>query len=273
MRKCLWLLAGWAILAAAGARAETLEPPVLRLATTTSTENSGLLDYLLPAFEKETGCRVHVIAVGTGKALKHGENGDVDVLLVHDPDLEEKFIQNGFGTYRLQIMYNDFVLAGPGADPVKVRQARTAADAFRKLGGGTAQFVSRGDESGTHQMEKRLWRQAGAEPAGRWYIEAGQGMGPVLLMADSLQAYTLTDRATYLKMKSKLNLAVLFEGDPVLFNQYSVIPVNPARSPGVKSALAERFARWLAAPATQALIGGFGQAEFGVSLFYPNAKP
>jgi len=269
-----WLcLIGFVLLASVPIGAGSPETPILRLATTTSTDNTGLLDDLLPHFEKETGARVHVIAVGTGKAIKHGENGDVDVLLVHDPELEEAFIRGGFGRYRRPVMYNDFIIAGAAEDPARIRDSATAADAFRKMGDGLARFVSRGDESGTHQMEKRLWRQAGVVPSGRWYVEAGQGMGPVLLMADSMRAYVLTDRATYLKMKGKLDLAVLFEGDPVLFNQYSVIPVNPARHPGVNHELAERFVRWLTAPATQTLIGNFGRSEFGVSLFYPNATP
>lgn len=269
-----WLiLTGFVLLAATGVVGAPPDPPILRLATTTSTDNTGLLDHILPVFEKATGARVHVIAVGTGKALKLGENGDVDVLLVHDPDLEAQFLRNGYGLYRRPVMYNDFIIAGATADPARIKGSATAADTFRKMGGGAARFVSRGDESGTHQMEKRLWQQAGITPAGRWYVEAGQGMGPVLLMADSLQAYVLTDRASYLKLKTKLSLAVLFEGDPALFNQYSVIPINPARHPGIHVELAERFARWLAEPATQTLIGSFGRSEFGVSLFFPNATP
>jgi len=251
-------------------QAEEARP--LRLAPTTSTENSGLLAYLLPEFEREAGLKVHVIAVGTGKALKLGENGDVDVVLVHDPELEEAFMKSGFGFDRRRVMYNDFVVAGPAADPAGLRKANSARKAFQKLGRSGARFVSRGDESGTHQMEKRLWKAAKVQPKGDWYVEAGQGMGQVLLMADEMGAYTLTDRATYLKLKPKLRLEALFQGDRVLFNQYSVIPVNPAHAPGVSLEGAQKFARWLVAPRTQQRIAAFGRDTYGQALFVPNAK-
>ncbi|MBN2432493.1 MAG: substrate-binding domain-containing protein [Acidobacteria bacterium] len=249
------------------------EPPVLRMATTTSTENSGLLAYLLPHFEKETGATVHVIAVGTGKALKLGENGDVDIVLVHSRPAEEKFVADGFGAYRRDVMYNDFLLAGPPGDPAGLADAANAPVAMQKLAAQQMKFVSRGDDSGTHKKEKQLWQSAGIEPASSWYVESGQGMGAVLLMASSMQAYTLTDRATYLKMKEKLELVPAFEGDPVLFNPYGVIPVNPKRHPQVAFALAEKFVNWIISSPIQQLIAAFGREEFGKSLFYPNAKP
>ncbi len=245
---------------------------VLRMATTTSTENSGLLAWLLPYFEQETGLKVHVIAVGTGKALRLGENGDVDVVLVHARSAEEKFVANGFGLYRKDVMYNDFLLVGPASDPDGLRGVKTAVDAFKRLADGKARFVSRGDDSGTNKKEKQLWQAAGIHPSGLWYVESGQGMGAVLMMASDMQGYTLTDRATYLKMKSKLELVPLFEGDPELFNQYGVIPINPHRHPGINIKAAERFADWITSPKGQQLIGRYGQKEFGHPLFYPNAK-
>jgi len=248
------------------------EPTILRMATTTSTENSGLLAYILPHFEKETGATVHVIAVGTGKALKLGENGDVDIVLVHARPAEDTFVAEGFGAYRRDVMYNDFLLVGPPGDPAGLNGAADAPSAMQKLAAQQIKFVSRGDDSGTHKKEKELWLSAGITPTGSWYVESGQGMGAVLLMASSMQAYTLTDRATYLKMKEKLELIPAFEGDPVLYNPYGVIPVNPERHPGIASALAEKFVNWITSPPVQQLIAVYGRAEFGQSLFYPNAK-
>jgi len=244
----------------------------LRLATTTSTENSGLLDYLLPTFEKETGLRVHVIAVGTGKALKLGENGDVDIVLVHALEAEKKFIESGFGEYRKDVMYNDFLLVGPKNDPAGLARSKSAKEAFKRMADAKVAFVSRGDDSGTHKKELALWKAANITPAGRWYVESGQGMGAVLLMASSMQAVTLTDRATYLKLKKKLDLVPLFEGDPALFNQYGIIPVSPKRHPGVASDSAGRLVEWITSPKGQKLIGAYGVSEYGKPLFFPNAK-
>ncbi len=240
----------------------------LRLSTTTSTDNSGLLGVLLPPFEKANGVRVDVIAVGTGKALRLGESGDVDVVLVHDPGLEEKFVAAGFGVDRRAVMHNDFVVVGPGADPAGLQGARSAAEAFRRLAAGKAPFVSRGDESGTHQKEKALWKAAGLKPAGAWYLEAGQGMGEVLQMADQKRGYALSDRGTFIAYERKVDLAILFQGDPGLFNPYSVIAVNPARHPHVKRELARKFMDYLTGPEGQKVIAGFTLE--GKQLFFPD---
>jgi tungstate transport system substrate-binding protein len=241
----------------------------LRLSTTTSTENSGLLKVLLPPFEKANGVHVDVIAVGTGKALKLGESGDVDVVLVHDPGLEEAFVAAGFGVDRKPVMHNDFVIVGPGDDPAGIRGAASAAEAFQRLGGGKAPFVSRGDESGTHQKEKALWKAAGLKPEGAWYVQSGQGMGEVLQMANEKRGYALCDRGTFIAYEKKVELAVLSEGDPRLFNPYSVIAVNPARQPHVRYDLARKLIGYLTGPEGQKAIGGF-QLE-GKQLFFPDA--
>jgi len=243
----------------------------LRLSTTTSTENSGLLQVLLPPFEKANGVRVDVIAVGTGKALKLGESGDVDVVLTHDPGLEEKFVTAGFGVDRRAVMHNDFVVVGPRADPAGLEGAPSAAEAFRRLHAGKAPFVSRGDESGTHQKEKSLWKAAGVKPEGAWYLEAGQGMGETLQMADQKQAYTLIDRATYLVWRDRVSLVPMVEGDSALYNVYHVLVVNPANAPRVNHTGAEALARFLVAPETQGRIAAFGRSRFGQSLFVPDA--
>jgi len=243
----------------------------LRLATTTSTENSGLLGVLLPAFEKETGLKVDVIAVGTGKALRLAENGDVDVVLVHDPELERKFVADGFGVERRAVMHNDFIIVGPAADPAHVRGDSSAAGALAKIAAAELPFVSRGDESGTHAKEKALWARAGLAPSGAWYKEAGQGMGAVLVMAGDLGGYTLTDRGTYLAMKAKLALEILVEGDPALFNPYGVIAVNPQRQPHVNFAGAMRFITWITSEEGQRTIAGFKVGD--ETLFTPDALP
>lgn len=242
----------------------------LRLSTTTSTDNSGLLKALLPPFEKASGVAVDVIAVGTGKALKLGESGDVDVVLVHDPGLEEKFVAGGFGVDRRRVMHNDFVVVGPRDDPGGLRGARSAAEAFRKLAAGKAPFVSRGDESGTHQKEKALWKAAGVAPAGAWYVQSGQGMGEVLQMADEKRGYTLSDRGTFIAYERKLDLVVVSEGDPGLFNPYSVIAVNPARNSHARYDLARRFIDYLTGPEGQKAIADF-KVE-GKQLFFPDAS-
>ncbi|MBP7864422.1 MAG: substrate-binding domain-containing protein [Acidobacteria bacterium] len=244
---------------------------VVRLATTTSTENSGLLAWLLPKFEKDTGIRVDVIAVGSGKAMALGRTGDVDVILAHSREDEERFMREGYGRYRLDVMYNDFVLVGPPADPAGVRGTRAASAAFKAIAAAGSPFVSRGDESGTHQAERKFWEDAGVTPGGPWYAEAGQAMGAVLLMASNQQAYALTDRATYLKMKPKLELEILLEGDPAMFNPYGVIPVRLAKFGRPEKPEAEILARWLVSPAGQTAIAEFGVAACGKPLFFPNA--
>lgn len=242
----------------------------LRLATTTSTENSGLLRVLLPPFERKFGCAVDVIAVGTGRALRLGEAGDVDAVLVHAPDLEEKFLSDGFGVAPREIMHNDFVILGPPEDPAQVRAASDAADAFRAIARARAPFVSRGDESGTHRKEKETWRAAGVVPQGPWYIETGLGMGDAVRVAAEKRGYVLCDRGTYLAHKAKNGLAVLFEGDGSLRNAYSIIAVNPARHPHVKYGLAVKLADFLAGPEGQALIAGFRAG--GETLFHPSGR-
>lgn len=244
--------------------------PEITLATTTSTQDSGLLDYLLPMFEEETGIRVNVIAVGTGQALKLGEDGNADVLLVHARAKEDAFMAAGHGVRREDVMYNDFVIVGPPQDPAGIQGLRSAALAFATIAEKQALFVSRGDDSGTHTKEKAIWEAAGVEPQGDWYISAGQGMGAVLTMADELEAYTLSDRATYLaRTLEGTELVILVQGDPILFNPYGVIAVNPAKGPHIQAALANRFIDWLISPPVQEKIGQFGVDKFGQPLFVP----
>lgn len=250
------------------------EPQMLILATTTSTENSGLLAYLLPDFEREYNTQADVIAVGTGQALKLGEDGNADVLMVHARDLEDAFMQAGHGVRREDLMYNDLVILGPPDDPVGIGGLTNAAEAFQKIAQAQAPFVSRGDESGTHTKEKAIWGEAGIEPAGDWYISAGQGMGAVLTMADEGQGYTLSDRATYLaRTLEGTELVILVEGDPILFNPYGVIAVNPDKGPQIKVDLANTFIDWLISMPTQQKIGEFGVEEFGSPLFTPDSEP
>jgi len=241
------------------------------LATTTSTDNSGLLGHLLPAFEQESGYQVRVIAVGTGKALRMGRDGDVDVVLVHAPGAEREFVENGYGVDRRPVMYNDFLLVGPHNDPAGVGQAESAAAALARIAGSQSLFISRGDDSGTHKKELSLWRSAGTEPKGRWYREAGQGMGKVLQMAGELDGYTLTDRGTWLAFQAKSPLQPAYEGDPVMHNPYGIIAVNPQRHPGGNHAGATALIRWITAPHAQRLIGDF--RINGEPLFVPSAHP
>lgn len=242
----------------------------LRMSTTTSTENSGLLKVLLPPFEKSCDCKVDVIAVGTGKALKLGETGDVDVVFVHARELEEKFVADGFGVNRKDVMYNDFVIIGPKNDPAGIKQSKDAADAFSKIASKNAIFISRGDESGTHQKEKEMWKGAGITPKGSWYVEAGQGMGEVINMATERQGYTLTDRGTYIAYKKKSDLVLLYEGDKALFNPYGVIAVNPKKHPHVKYDLVMKFIDFLTTREGQEIIANF--KVNGEQLFFPNAR-
>ena len=245
----------------------------LILATTTSTDNSGLLDFILPDFEQKYHADVDVIAVGTGQALKLGQQGDADVLLVHARAKEDAFIRAGYGVNRQDVMYNDFVIVGPPDDPAGIAGMTDAAAAMAKIAETHSPFVSRGDESGTHTKEKSLWAAAGIEPAGDWYISAGQGMGAVLTLANEQLAYTLSDRATYLaRTLEGTDLVVLVEGDPILFNPYGVMAVNPLIHPGVNFDGATAFINWITDPETQQLIATFGEKEFGHPLFTPDSK-
>lgn len=243
------------------------------MASTTSTEQSGLFAHLLPAFKQATGIDVRVVALGTGQALDTGRRGDADVVFVHDQVAEEKFVADGFGLKRQAVMYNDFILVGPKSDPAGAK-GRDIAEALRKLGSSKEGFVSRGDKSGTHAAELRYWRAAGMDvattkPAG--YAECGCGMGPALNIAASKNAYVLTDRGTWLNFKNRADLAVLVEGDQRLFNQYGVMAVNPAKHAHVKVDLAQAFVDWVVSPAGQASIAGYKIG--GEQLFFPNAKP
>ena len=246
----------------------------LILATTTSTEDSGLLDYILPEFEKTTGIKINVIAVGTGQALKLGEDGNADVLLVHARAREDEFMAASHGVRREDVMYNDFVIVGPASDPAGIQGMTNAAEAFQAIADAQAPFVSRGDDSGTHTKEKSIWSSAGIDPAGDWYISAGQGMGEVLTMSDEQQAYTLSDRATYLaRLKEGLELSILVEGDPILFNPYGVIAVNPDKNPAIQTELADQFIDWIISVPTQEMISQFGAKDFGQPLVVPDSAP
>ena len=243
------------------------------LQSTTSTANSGLYEHLLPIFEGETGIRVGVVAVGTGQAIRNAANGDGDVLLTHARSAEEKFVAEGFGVERFDVMYNDFVVVGPGADPAGVRAARGVLDACRRIAAARVRFVSRGDDSGTHRKERSLWRQAGIDPtvfSGQWYRETGSGMGTTLNVAAGMDAYALTDRATWISFRNKGDLRILFEGDDALFNQYGVVLVNPERHPNVNAAAAQRFIDWLLGVHGQRAIAAYRLD--GRQLFFPNAR-
>lgn len=243
--------------------------PSLTLATTTSARDSGLLDALLPRFRAQSGIEVKVVAVGTGQALELGRRGDADVLLVHAPDAEKRFVEAGYGVGRRPLMHNDFVIVGPKEDPAGVAGEASAVAALRKIAQAQAPFVSRGDDSGTHKKEKKLWREAGLRPDGPWYLEAGTGMAATLRVANDKRAYTLTDRGTFLAHRDRLDLKILCEGDPRLRNFYSVMLVNPARHPHVKSEAAGRFIDFLRSPAIQKFIGQFGRERYGEPLFHP----
>lgn len=242
------------------------------LATTTSTQDSGLLDVLVPQFEKESGYQVKVIAVGSGQAMKMGEKGEADVLLVHSPDAEKKFMADGFGATRRLVMHNDFIIVGPAADPAKIKGVATAAEALKRIAASGALFASRGDNSGTHAKEKGLWKAAGVNPDGqKWYQQTGLGMGQTLNVAAEKKGYTLTDRATYLALKKSLGLVILAEGDHRLLNVYHVVEINPAKQPGVHAAAGKAFADYMVAKKTQETIGRFGVEKFGAPLFTPDA--
>ena len=271
---------------------------LLTMSTTTSTENSGLLNVLLPQLEKDTGIRVKVIAKGTGAAIRDGMDGNVDIIFVHAKSREEKFVKDGYGAYRLGVMHNDFVIVGPNSDPAGIKGKRSAAGALKAIGKGKARFISRGDDSGTHTKEQALWKATGLSlktvsseiikkgkkrkvsfqhPAGlgKWYLSIGQGMGKTLTYAEEKQAYTLVDRGTYLKYKfgrkQGLDLEILSEGDPELFNPYGIIPVNPKKYSHVKFKLADRFAKWLVSSKVQGIIARYKIQ--GKQAFFPDAVP
>lgn len=242
------------------------------LATTTSTQDSGLLDVLVPQFERQTGLRVKTIAVGSGQAMAMGQRGEADVLLVHSPEAERKFVAEGFGIQRRRVMHNDFILVGPPADPAGIKAAGSALEGFRRIANAAAVFVSRGDNSGTHAQEKKLWKAAGLTPEGeKWYQQTGLGMGQTLNVTAEKKAYTLTDRSTYLALRKNLGLAILSEGDAVLLNVYHVIEVNPVRFPKVNASGAKAFGDFLLSKETQKLIAIFGVDKFGSPLFFPDA--
>ena len=259
----------------------TVQNREVLLATTTSTRDAGLLDSLLPVFARQTGYRVKVIAVGSGQALEMGRRGDADVVLSHAPEAERLLADSGYFLHRRLVMHNDFLIVGPAADPAGLRGLSDAVAALRRTAAARATFISRGDRSGTHQRELQLWKQAGvAPPTGAgvgaaagvgWYIESGQGMAATLQMADEKRGYTITDRATYLAWRDKLQLVPEVEGDSLLYNVYHVMEVNPKNAPRVNTAGGKAFADFLVAPETQALIGAFGRSRFGQSLFVPDA--
>ncbi len=262
MLVCAFLSAGMAV-------ADTAAKGKIILATTTSTQDSGLLDYLLPVFTKETGWKVDVIAVGTGAAMQMGRDAQADVLLVHAKADEEKFVAEFFGLKRFDVMYNDFVVVGPKG---KIALNNDVLKTFKTIADEKLPFVSRGDSSGTHKKEQAIWKELGIDPTkNAGYISAGQGMGATLQMAEEKQAYTLSDRATWLTQKG-LSLGVVCEGSKQLLNFYGVIPVNPKLSDKINAAGAQAFAEWLVSPSTQELIGKFGVAEYGAPLFTPNAS-
>ncbi len=241
------------------------------LATTTSTQDSGLLDVLVPMFEKQTGYVVKTISVGTGQALALGGRGEADVVLVHAPEAEKKYIADGTLVNRRLVMHNDFIIVGPEADPAQVRGLKRAIDAFRRIAEAKAAFVSRGDNSGTNILEKRLWRQAGIEPSEDWYLQVGQGMGQTLGIASEKRAYTLTDRGTLLALVKRVQLPILVEKDSPLLNIYSVMQVNPSRFPRVNAAGGKAFAEFMVSAEAQAVIKSFGVERFGEPLFFPDA--
>lgn len=245
----------------------------LKLGTTTSVDNTGLLKVLLPPFEKMFGVRVDIIAVGTGKAMELGKNGDVDVILVHSKEAEEKFIREGFGVNRRNVMFNDFVILGPPNDPAGIRGMKDAVSAVKKIAEKKSPFISRGDNSGTHQRERAIWQQAKIQPSGRWYMEAGQGMEATLQIAHEKRAYTLSDRGTYLEYKSKTDMQILVEGDLAkLGNPYSIIAVNPARHKHVNYVYAMALIGWVTSVEGQKIIGNF-KSQSGEIMFQPTAIP
>ena len=247
-------------------------PKSVILATTTSTQDSGLLDVLIPIFEKESGYFVKTIAVGSGQAMAMGKKGEADVLLVHSPDDEKKFMAEGFGASRRLVMHNDFIIVGPASDPAGIRGAKTSADALKRIAQAGGLFLSRGDNSGTHAKEKKLWKGAGINPDGqKWYQQTGLGMGDTLNVAAEKKGYTLADRGTYLALRKNLGLAILVEGDAKLLNVYHVIELNTAKWPKINAAGGKAFADFMVSRKVQEIIGKFGVEKFGSPLFFPDA--
>lgn len=260
------VLAG--LLLAAGVATAAQAGESIVLGSTTSTQQSGLFDYLLPKFTAKTGIEVKVVALGTGQALDLGKRGDADALLVHDRPKEDAFVAEGYGAYRRNVMYNDFVIVGPASDPDHIKDAKTATEAFERIAKGSTPFVSRGDRSGTHSAELRFWKAAGVEPDGQaWYKSSGSGMGPTLNMSAGMDGYTLTDRGTWANFKNRQNLAILFQGDPKLYNPYGAILINPEKWPHVKKAAAETFINWITSDEGHAAIASYKIG--GEQLFFP----
>lgn len=270
---CMVAVAVLALMALFPGMSAAAEQKNVILATTTSTQDTGLLDVLIPAFEKKTGYMVKTIAVGSGQAMAMGQKGEADVLLVHSPDAEKKFMADGFGVARRLVMHNDFIIVGPGSDPAKVKTAKSATNAFKRIAEAGSLFMSRGDNSGTNAKEKGLWKAAGANPEGqKWYQQTGLGMGQTLNIASEKKAYTLTDRGTYLALKKKtLDLAILSEGDAALLNIYHVIELNPAKFSKINVAGGKAFADFMVSKEAQNVIKTFGVQKFGSPLFFPDA--
>ena len=254
-------------------KAEPDERTELILATTTSTQDSGLLDEWVPMFEENNPYSVKVIAVGSGQAMEMGSNGECDVMLVHSPAAEEEMVADGLAVDRNAVMHNNFIIVGPASDPAGVKSATTAAEAFQKIAAAQQPFISRGDDSGTHTKELKIWEEAGIEPQGAWYVETGKGMADTLRVASEKKAYTLTDDATYLNLQDDLELEILFEGDPILYNNYHVMNVNPEAYPDVNFEGAQAFNAFCISPEAQEFLLEFGVEEFGRPLFEPDALP
>ena len=275
MKKNLYALVmflGILCLLTGGSSVTLAQDKTLILATTTSTQDSGLLDTLIPIFEKKTGYFVKTIAVGSGQAMTMGQKGEADVLLVHSPAAEKKFMEDGFGVSRRLVMHNDFVIVGPADDPAKIKGVKSAAEAFKKIAAAQALFISRGDNSGTHAKEKDVWKVAGVKYEGeKWYQQTGLGMGQTLNVAAEKKGYTLTDRGTYLALAKTLKLGILVEGDAVLLNVYHVMEVNPQKWPKVNIAAAKAFADFMVSKETQDIIKTFGVDKYGSPLFFPDA--
>lgn len=261
----------------AATNAATVEPTTTHasdtiiLATTTSTRDSGLLDVLLPLFEKATGYKVKMVAVGSGAALKLGQDGNADVLLVHSPAAEQTYMDGGFGKERVLVMHNDFIIVGPASDPAKISGSASAVDAFKAIAAAQATFVSRDDASGTNAKELAIWKSAGITPSGDWYVKTGQGMGDTLQIANQKAGYTLSDRATFLSLKSNLDLTILYQGEKSLLNIYHVITVNPDLHPNINYAGAKAFADWIVSADVQKVIASYGIDKYGEQLFFPDA--
>ncbi|MDQ9169160.1 substrate-binding domain-containing protein [Oxalobacteraceae bacterium R-40] len=270
MSRRLFLRAAAVLASLSFATVALAQQQTIRLSTTTSTESSGLLKHLLPAFEAKTKSKVHVISVGTGKALELAKNGDVDVTLVHARASEDKFVAEGHGVDRRDVMYNDFIIVGPASDPAGIKGSKDVLKAMKQIVSKKAKFISRGDNSGTDQMERAYWKDIGAKPEGGAYVSAGLGMGEVLTMAGEMQAYTLTDRATYIAYRAKTGLAIAVEGDPKMFNPYGIIAVNPAKYPGINYKGAMQLIEWITSDEGQKLIASF--KIDGQQLFFPSAK-